>query len=1026
MTNERIVSSIDRMDVLNYWLDFYPELDNSSELEDILHRVSGSSINEFVERFMQEESVALRPQFNYKIHQYLESMDCDLNNYVPFYHFFTPIINHKFDFFYSYISNCNIIQNTPLFIKEATKYVLNQMFEISFRTLILDVHVSKERGMLFGESAEGRFDYYCTNLLKNLEQIDAIYRENHVLTSKLCEIVDNYFNYVIEIVRKTKKNLKSITESINNGQDLGYIESIQTGLGDTHKGGKAVSVIYFTHGKVVYKPRSLNLDLSFQKMVSSLDDLGITDLGSIRLYTTSSDGWMEFIDYKECCNVEEVKSFYCRVGQSMALLYALNAKDFHYENLIAHGSSPRLIDLESLFHAEIAPPEVHDKSYTKALRILEHSVQSTGLLPMSLHQEVDGKDVSLDVGGIGFDKDQLSPFKSLMIENGSSDDIRVTRKNGILKIESNMPKLNGENVKSEKYVHSIKEGFESVYIWIMEHKEEFIKMVNNLFQKLQSRYIHRPTFLYGQLLRIANHPDILQSFVHLEVLLHRIGVHATDDSQLILKAELEDLLRLDIPYFLANVNQTSLFDSQGREIPDVLRRSPMEDFMEKLRSFSRIDLSKQLEFVDMAFLNRKTKEQDMTELPFSTVYHNKLTPEKWLHRAVEIGEYITSQSIYDQESEKPSSFWVGPSLVGIEENIWSPNILNFDLYSGNSGIALFLGYLGEITQRKDFKEAAYRAIQPVKEFFKEAMVKRQPFLNGAHTGLSGFLYSLDKLSGIWGDYDLEKFVDSRIDFWDDLAPSDEVLDFVGGSTGSMAVALSLCERRTDEDIKQRMIELAINNYDHLTSRAKLTPEGLSWKKSPLPAYVGFSHGVASMIAYLYKLYRITKREDIYENMKLALAFERSHFSTRHNNWFDCEKKDGVSYAWCHGAPGILLSKLMLQDSGYKDELLEREIQIGIDITKSKGFGNNPTYCHGDLGSLSILEYGAKVLGDSELKNQCYSTYQSLFEEVLSKSNLKERFRHAHSYSLMIGLSGFGYSMLQHYAPDDVPDFLRLQ
>ena len=56
------------------------------------------------------------------------------------------------------------------------------------------------------------------------------------------------------------------------------------------------------------------------------------------------------------------------------------------------------------------------------------------------------------------------------------------------------------------------------------------------------------------------------------------------------------------------------------------------------------------------------------------------------------------------------------------------------------------------------------------------------------------------------------------------------------------------------------------------------------------------------------------------------------------------------HAW-YGAPGILLSKLLLYKNGMKNELIKSEIKIGINRTIKSGIGISPTYCHGDLGNL---------------------------------------------------------------------------
>ncbi|MBX4341401.1 DUF4135 domain-containing protein, partial [Mycobacterium tuberculosis] len=60
-------------------------------------------------------------------------------------------------------------------------------------------------------------------------------------------------------------------------------------------------------------------------------------------------GWQEYIAYRECLTEEELKRFYYRQGGYIALLYFFRSSDFHFENIIASGEFPVLIDLETLF-----------------------------------------------------------------------------------------------------------------------------------------------------------------------------------------------------------------------------------------------------------------------------------------------------------------------------------------------------------------------------------------------------------------------------------------------------------------------------------------------------------------------------------------------------------------------------------------------------------------------------------------------------------------------------------------------------
>lgn len=52
--------------------------------------------------------------------------------------------------------------------------------------------------------------------------------------------------------------------------------------------------------------------------------------------------------------------------------------------------------------------------------------------------------------------------------------------------------------------------------------------------------------------------------------------------------------------------------------------------------------------------------------------------------------------------------------------------------------------------------------------------------------------------------------------------------------------------------------------------------------------------------------------------------------------------------------------------GFSDEYLDDEIRCALENTINNGFGNNPTFCHGDLGSLEVIYKAGKVLNRPDL------------------------------------------------------------
>src|ERR1051325_8241962 len=101
---------------------------------------------------------------------------------------------------------------------------------------------------------------------------------------------------------------------------------------------------------------------------------------SMKIIDRGTYGWAEFIAAAGCQTEEELERFYERQGGYLALLYALEATDFHHENLIANGEHPVLIDLEALFHPRVSGLE-KDSLSNLVLEKMGYSVVRIGLLP---------------------------------------------------------------------------------------------------------------------------------------------------------------------------------------------------------------------------------------------------------------------------------------------------------------------------------------------------------------------------------------------------------------------------------------------------------------------------------------------------------------------------------------------------------------------------------------------------------------------------------------------------------------------
>ncbi|WP_046565334.1 lanthionine synthetase LanC family protein, partial [Micromonospora sp. HK10] len=173
---------------------------------------------------------------------------------------------------------------------------------------------------------------------------------------------------------------------------------------------------------------------------------------------------------------------------------------------------------------------------------------------------------------------------------------------------------------------------------------------------------------------------------------------------------------------------------------------------------------------------------------------------------------------------------------------------------------------------------------------------------------------------------------------------------------------------------------------------------------------GLSHGAAGVAAAL-------AHAGHPDAAARALGYDRSLFRPAESNWADLRRPGRCAVTWCHGAPGIGLSRLLLRDALGPDDLLAGEITTAVRTTLAAGFGRNHSLCHGDLGNLDLLLAAAPSSAGAPAA-------------AVLRDGLAEGWRCANpamlaSPELMTGLSGIGLGLLRLAAPDRVPSVLLL-
>ncbi|SEL83250.1 type 2 lantibiotic biosynthesis protein LanM [Butyrivibrio sp. ob235] len=1028
-----VYDNVSERDVWEYWRTLFPEVKKDEELKDIISDSGKLQEGDIVKIWRAQATD------NHEFFDWLKRQDdCfrhsgKWRNFISSNHMnnaFYPLFlfnKSKLDCLKDSIEKSGLYADVDRIYETIAEDICLRLREISIRTLISEIHVEKNLCNLEGDNGNKRYLFYMDHIWASRDYVQKFYTEYKELLEMQLVIFDNAYNSIREMIERIGENYHDLVDLIDAGGKNPLITDVQTGLGDSHRLGRTVSMLKFSNGKkVIYKPRSLRAETGFadySKAVSEGLGLGDRSLYEIKAISREDYGFIEYITQDECQSKEELERYYYRCGIIMAMLYSLNAKDIHHENMISHGEYPVMIDLEALFHSRLEHRDINNEktAYEVAMESIEDSVYSIGLLPMKLSNPYDKENGTVDISGFGATSQQVSPFKVLMIKNRDTDEICFEKSTYIIQPQKNVAKYKGAAVNASDYKDLIMHGFEDAYIYIMKDKSELISGFKRWFGETNTRIIYRPTYIYGKLMFTSNHPDFMREKAHRYILLHRMGYRVKPQERRIVSAEIRDILRGDVPFFEVNINSGEMRDSENKVLPLDFKITPFDKTVQKVNGFCTEDLEKQKLIIDNAFLSKAMEDYrelcvtgtDWSDTPM------KMEREAYLKIAENIALQILNNAHEAEVLGKKQLSWVNFTPIGDDQINYEYTPVGGDLYSGTSGIGLFLLYLWKETKKKDYLEAAYACMDAVITQMKK-IDDDSYYLIGPFNGLSGYIYVMSKFWLLTGDTSMRELVYDGLSRMKKIYFRDTNYDVISGAAGAIKVCFSLVNN-FDGKIKALAEELIVLLTHHLLdNKLKLEDGSIAWRSGINGAiYTGYAHGSSGIEEVLYSVNEKYHIDGISEVLEESGAFLNKMYVRKDHNWKTMIGKDNCSQAWCHGAPGVLYGRMKRYKSMSRFE--RADFLNNLKVMKNKAIGNNICYCHGDIGNIELIRRIAEVVGDEELKNECGCTYSRLASGFLHY--IKER--PLLPYGLMLGLSGIGYSLLATIS-DDVPFILDLE
>ncbi|CAL9385794.1 type 2 lanthipeptide synthetase LanM family protein [Streptomyces sp. enrichment culture] len=910
--------------------------------------------------------------------------------------------------------------------------------------VILEVNLARVGNSLAGTTARERFASFTRRLTTPGYRAE-FWDRYPVLARRVTETMEQWVATRLRFARHLRDDLAEIGPALTGArweERVPAVAAVGFGQGDTHKGGQSVARVDFADGSaVVYKPRSLGVDTAFNALIDRFgQDSGLT-LRTPRVLDRGSHGWVELVRPAPCASPEEAAAFYRRLGALLSLVHVLNGTDLHHENLIASGAHPVLIDLEALFHPAGGSTAVWatgtPATADPAAEALRGSVFTTGLLPgKTVVGQEPGRTRTTDLSGINGSAGQPWLVPVLVPQDLGTDRIRLVRREVEVPGADNRPRTaEGDLINPGEFTAEVLAGFGTGYAWLQEHRDELLAPGGLLdgFAGHPVRYLHRATYVYGQVLTESFHPDFAHDALDREQSVARLcsGWQGAPHRDLIVRSELDALLAGDIPFFQVLPEARVLLLDNGRSVPDFLAEAPLDVVRGRLRRLDRGDRERQewiiaAAFADLAPSGSRPATAGSRRRAGSSGTVPAGLPERALAAAEEIGDRLMRLACVAGDRVG----WLGTRTVAAEVSDIEP--VGADLYAGTSGIGLFLRALGRVGGRRRYTDFA--------DLVAADVVRRVTAARGTEPGAAAdaasvgafapdlsALFLLSHESGTFGSAGsagaYAAVRDTVLARLDAAVAQDEQLDVFGGSAGCVLVLLAALAVDGDP----RLPAVARRAAEHLLARVERTPDGAAWRNASVRGerpITGLAHGTSGIVMALSRLADLLPDERYRAAAASALDYEAATFDAGAGNWPDLREGAAERFrsAWCHGAAGVALSRFGLLGAPELRDGAVRDVTAALRATPaSRG---NDSVCHGDLGNLELLllaeRHGLAEPGELAVRlDACLRRADHEGWRCGSPDG-------AEVPGLFTGLAGIGYQLLRLTAPDAVPSVLLLE
>jgi type 2 lantibiotic biosynthesis protein LanM len=963
----------------------------------------------------------------------------DANKPLPFEELLAPFVSlAQRRFIEQSGAAAELLANTAyLTLQRHLLQVLTSLSVPTLHTEFTRIHTQAQTTTTATEGSTQRDEQHLSqHFLQQMRRggLAALLRTYSVLARLLATTCDLWVEANVELVQRLAADWSAIAQRFASGSELGQVIELQPALSDVHAGRRSVMALTFASGsKLIYKPRSVGMEEAYYHLLHWCNMQDATPPFQIlTILNRSTYGWVEYVAQEPCPDQDALRRYYQRAGMLLCLVYVLGGVDCFYDQIIAHGEQPVLVDVSHLLHPYPSPhpQQLRGEDWEQE----RYSVLHTGLL--ASWSTPPSRNVVNDTSGLGLSQGYNEAV--LDARQTPLPQQYQTLKYGSLKPRAPLhvaTSLDASGSLQEEDLHEeLCRGFQHLYQVLLQKRKALLAPESPLqaLKTQQVRFAYRDRSVYGGLFPKLLAPQALRDAVTRSMLLEPLG---SDNVPIewyrggrrdrahwwsVFAAEREALLQGDIPMISARAESDALLIAPDQEVTSCLCQPPFDLLLKRLERLSEEDLAQQRALLQQALprrimsmaTSREAKEQCGTadEQPDANAF---------VTQAMTIADSIARHAV---KLGHDSVIWVNATFSQ-RAQLYQLQPMSYSFSDGISGIAFFLAALARRTKIASYHRLASAAVRPLHRLLRtdgERLVREMGL--GAGPGLGSVVYALTRTSQMLDEPEL--LADARAAaslITPERIADDLLLDVHLGVAGALLGLLALYEALPEQEILDRAMWCG----QHLLRARTPSKAGCrAWPTLSGEHTTGFAHGTAGIVYALLRLYAVTGDTDLFESAQEGLRYEDRALVRAKGNWTETvgEGKSDFGISWCHGAPGIGLARIGGLPMLATESILQ-DIEIALQTTQQIGSMGPDHLCCGTSGRAEFLLTAARRLARPELAGMS----ARWMEQVLIRAEQREAlFLNpllpmwvAHP-QLFQGSSGIGYTLLRLAQPNALP------